>query len=63
MDKIEDRCWIKFLAPEGEREKLKRYAAKQGKTYAQILREYIEHLPDLEVLDSHSMPGLADSSD
>lgn len=48
VEKIKDSVWIKFLAPRELREKLVKYSKSQGKNYAQVLREFIERLPDIE---------------
>jgi len=45
VEKIDESVWIKFLAPVELRQKLTQYAKSQGKSYAQILREFIEKLP------------------
>lgn len=45
IEKIEDGVWIKFLAPMALRKKLIKYCKSQGKSYAQVIREFIEQLP------------------
>jgi predicted DNA-binding protein len=45
VEKIDEGVWIKFLAPVELRQKLIQYAKSQGKSYAQVLREFIEKLP------------------